>query len=98
MTLTIAMAYGGREEIADAVHDLIRAKVRDGLGVDELTNTSAPLLSTNTLQELGLSAKISLRSRCRLRHVRPTPPHSRFNASRIPRRGDEHVARGVTAA
>ena len=36
MTLTIAVAYGGREEIADAVRDLIRAKVRDGLGVDEL--------------------------------------------------------------
>ena len=35
MTLTIAVAYGGREEIADAVRDLIRAKVRDGLGVDE---------------------------------------------------------------
>ena len=31
MTLTIAVAYGGREEIADAVRDLIRAKVRDGL-------------------------------------------------------------------
>ena len=47
------------------------------------------------LQELGLSAKISLRSRCRLQHLqRPTPPHFRFNASHFPRRGDEHVARG----
>ena len=47
------------------------------------------------LQEFGLSAKISLRSRCRLQHLqRPTPPHVRFNASHFPRRGDEHVARG----
>ena len=47
------------------------------------------------LQELGLSAKISLSSRCRLQHLqRPTPPHFRFNPSHFPRRGDEHVARG----
>ena len=47
------------------------------------------------LQELGLSAKISLRPRCRLQHLqRPTPPHFRFNASHFPRRGDEHVAPG----
>jgi hypothetical protein len=45
-------------------------------------------------QELGLSAKISLRSRCRLQHLQgPTPPHFRFDASHFPRRGDEHVAR-----
>jgi len=55
MTLTIAVAYGGREEIADAVRDLIRAKVRDGLGVDETRrNTSPPLLSTNNLYTVGL--------------------------------------------
>ena len=42
----------------------------------------------------SLSAKISLRSRCRLQHFqRRTPPHFRFNASHIPRRCDEHVAR-----
>jgi putative transposase len=45
------------------------------------------------LQEPGLSAKISLRSLCRLQHLqRPTPPHFRFNASHLPRGGDEHVA------
>jgi len=42
MTLTIAVAYGGREEIADAVRDLIRAKARDGLGVDELAEHITP--------------------------------------------------------
>ena len=42
MTLTIAVAYGGREEIADAVRDLIRAKVRGGLGVDELAEHITP--------------------------------------------------------
>src|SRR5580693_7368168 len=47
------------------------------------------------LQELGLSAKISLCSRCRLQHLqRPTPPHFRSNTSHFPRRGDEHMARG----
>ena len=42
MTLTIAVAYGGREEIADAVRDLICAKVRDGLRVDELAEHITP--------------------------------------------------------
>ena len=42
MTLTIAVAYGGREEIADAVRDLIRAKVRDRLGVDETSPNTSP--------------------------------------------------------
>jgi len=42
MTLTIAVAYGGREEIADAVRDLIRAKVQDGLGVAELAEHITP--------------------------------------------------------
>ena len=37
----------GREEIADAVRDLIRAKVRDGLGVDELAEHITPASSTN---------------------------------------------------
>ena len=42
MTLTIAVAYGGREEIADAVRDLIRAKARDGLTLDELAEHITP--------------------------------------------------------
>ena len=48
MTPTIAVAYGGREEIADAVRDLIRAKVRDGLGLMNSPNTSPPRQSTST--------------------------------------------------
>jgi short-chain Z-isoprenyl diphosphate synthase len=42
MVLTIAVAYGGREEIVDAVRDLIRAKARDGLGLDDLAEQITP--------------------------------------------------------
>ena len=54
MTLTIAVAYGGREEIADAVRDLIRAKVRDGLGVDELAEHITPASIDQYLYTVGL--------------------------------------------
>ena len=54
MTLTIAVAYGGREEIADAVRDLIRAKVRDGLGVDELAEHISPASIDQYLYTVGL--------------------------------------------
>jgi short-chain Z-isoprenyl diphosphate synthase len=54
MTLTIAVAYGGREEIADAVRDLIRAKVRDGLGVDELAEHINPASIDQYLYTVGL--------------------------------------------
>ena len=48
-----------------------------------------------TFQERRLCAKIPLNPRRRLQHFqRSTPPHFRFNASHLPRRGDEHVARG----
>ncbi len=36
MTLTIAVAYGGREEIVDAVRSLIRDKARECQRVDEI--------------------------------------------------------------
>jgi short-chain Z-isoprenyl diphosphate synthase len=54
MTLTIAVAYGGREEIADAVRDLIRAKVRDGLGLDELAEHITPAAIDQHLYTAGL--------------------------------------------
>jgi len=54
MTVTIAVAYGGREEIADAVRDLIRAKVRDGLGVDELAEHITPASIDQYLYTVGL--------------------------------------------
>jgi len=48
-----------------------------------------------TLQEPRLGPEISLHSRSRLQHFqRPTPPHISPNAPKLPRRGDEHVARG----
>jgi len=48
-----------------------------------------------TLQEPGLSPKISLHSRSRLQHIhRPAPPHISSNAPSLSRRGDEYVARG----
>ena len=60
MTLTIAVAYGGREEIADAVRDLIRAKVRDGLGLDELAEHITPAaidqISTPPASEIPTSS------------------------------------------
>jgi short-chain Z-isoprenyl diphosphate synthase len=37
MTLTIAAAYGGREEIADAVRALLRDRRKQGEGLEEIT-------------------------------------------------------------
>ena len=54
MTLTIAVAYGGREEIADAVRDLIRAKLRDGLKLDELAEHVTPETIDRHLYTAGL--------------------------------------------
>jgi short-chain Z-isoprenyl diphosphate synthase len=54
MTLTIAVAYGGREEIVDAVRDLIRAKARDGLGLDELADHVTPAAIDQYLYTVGL--------------------------------------------
>ena len=54
MTLTIAVAYGGREEIVDAVRDLIRAKARDGLGLDELAEQITPAAIDQYLYTVGL--------------------------------------------
>src|SRR5450755_3491621 len=46
-------------------------------------------------QEPRLSPEVPLNSRCRLQRLqRPTPSHISPNAPKLPRRGDEHVARG----
>lgn len=42
LTVTIAIAYGGREEIADAVRDLIRSKVRDGVDPAAIADSVTP--------------------------------------------------------
>src|SRR3984957_9586499 len=54
MTLTIALAYGGREEIADAVCDLIRAKVREGVTLHELAEHVTPAAINQHLYTTGL--------------------------------------------
>jgi short-chain Z-isoprenyl diphosphate synthase len=54
MTLTIAVAYGGREEIADAVCDLIRAKVREGVTLHELAEHVTPAAINQHLYTTGL--------------------------------------------
>ena len=54
MTLTIAVAYGGREEIADAVRDLIRAKARDGEGLEKVAEHITPEMIDRHLYTSGL--------------------------------------------
>ena len=48
------MAYGGREEIADAVRDLIRAEVLNGLPLDELAEQVTPAAIDQHLYTAGL--------------------------------------------
>ena len=54
MTLTIAVAYGGREEIADAVRDLIRAKAQDGVGLEKVAEHVTPEAIDQHLYTSGL--------------------------------------------
>ena len=54
MTLTIAVAYGGREEIADAVRDLIRAKAQDGVGLEKVAEHVTPEAIDRHLYTSGL--------------------------------------------
>jgi short-chain Z-isoprenyl diphosphate synthase len=42
MTLTIAVAYGGREEIADAVRDLLRKQAGQGASLSEIIERITP--------------------------------------------------------
>ncbi len=54
MTLTIAVAYGGREEIADAVRDLILAKALDGVGLEKVAEHVTPEAIDQHLYTSGL--------------------------------------------
>jgi short-chain Z-isoprenyl diphosphate synthase len=54
LTLTIAIAYGGREEIADAVRGLVRDKVRRGADLEAVVEGITPLAIDNYLYTVGL--------------------------------------------
>jgi short-chain Z-isoprenyl diphosphate synthase len=54
LRLTIAIAYGGREEIADAVRDLVRDKVRHGTDLEAAVEGITPLAINNYLYTAGL--------------------------------------------
>ena len=54
LTLTIAIAYGGREEIADAVRDLLRDKVRDGADLSAILDEITPSAIDDHLYTAGL--------------------------------------------
>jgi short-chain Z-isoprenyl diphosphate synthase len=54
LILTIAIAYGGREEIADAVRDLVRDKVRHGADLEALIDGITPLAIDSYLYTVGL--------------------------------------------
>jgi short-chain Z-isoprenyl diphosphate synthase len=49
LTLTIAIAYGGGEEIADAVRDFVRDKVRQGANLDAIVEEITPSAIDNHL-------------------------------------------------
>jgi short-chain Z-isoprenyl diphosphate synthase len=54
LILTIAIAYGGREEIADAVRDLVREKARQGADLDAIVEAITPSAIDNHLYTVGL--------------------------------------------
>jgi short-chain Z-isoprenyl diphosphate synthase len=54
LILTIAIAYGGREEIADAVRGLVRDKLRQGADLESLVEAITPLAIDNYLYTVGL--------------------------------------------
>ncbi len=54
LTLTIAIAYGGREEIADAVRNLIRDRARRGAGIDAIVEAITPSAIDEHLYTAGL--------------------------------------------
>ena len=54
LMLTIAIAYGGREEIADAVRDLVRDKVRQGADLDAIMDEITPSAIDNHLYTVGV--------------------------------------------
>jgi len=54
LILTIAIASGGREEIADAVRDLVRDKVRHGADLEAVVEGITPLAIDDYLYTVGL--------------------------------------------
>jgi short-chain Z-isoprenyl diphosphate synthase len=54
LKLTIAIAYGGREEIADAVRDLVRARVREGEDLAAIVEEITPSAIDEHLYTVGL--------------------------------------------
>ena len=54
LILTIAIAYGGREEIADAVRNLLRDKIQCGVNLEALIEGVTPLAIENYLYTVGL--------------------------------------------
>jgi undecaprenyl diphosphate synthase len=59
LILTIAIAYGGREEIADAVRDLVRDKVRHGADLEASLKASRLWRSTTTSTRWGYPTSTS---------------------------------------
>jgi short-chain Z-isoprenyl diphosphate synthase len=54
LKLTIAIAYGGREEIADAVRDLVRARVREREDLEAIVDEITPSSIDKHLYTVGL--------------------------------------------
>jgi short-chain Z-isoprenyl diphosphate synthase len=54
LMLTIAVAYGGREEIADAVRNLVREGRRQGLDLDAIVEDITPAAIDRHLYTVGL--------------------------------------------
>jgi short-chain Z-isoprenyl diphosphate synthase len=54
LMLTIAIAYGGREEIADAVRDLVRNRITHGSDLGAIVEEITPSAIDNYLYTVGL--------------------------------------------
>jgi short-chain Z-isoprenyl diphosphate synthase len=54
LTVTIAIAYGGREEIADAVRELIRDKAQQGASLEAIVESITPAAIDKHLYTAGL--------------------------------------------
>ena len=71
LNLTIAIAYGGREEIADAVRDLVRDRVRQGADLEALVEGITPLVIDDYLYTAGLpDLDLIIRTSGEIRFVR----------------------------
>ena len=63
LKLTIAIAYGGHEEIADAVRDLVRQKVQHGVDLDAIIDEITPSAIAEHLYTVGLPISTSSSAR-----------------------------------